>query len=491
MAITTVSSHPQWLSGPMRMLIGEDWVQAGSGESLIDIDPATCEPLAEVPAGDAADIDAAVGAARQARAGWAGASPDRRSRVLWRMSELVEQHADELALLDTLDSGKPLLSARGIDLPAAAQMLRYWAGWPTKIEGATIPISTPGSYQSYTLCEPVGVVGVIVPWNAPALFVAWKVGAALACGNTVVLKPAEETPLSALRLAELGLEAGLPAGALNVVTGFGETAGAALAAHPDVDKVAFTGSVETGRRVVGSALGNLKKVSLELGGKSPNIIFSDADLASAIPGAASAIFFNQGCVCAAGSRLFVHESVFDEVIAGVIAAAERIRLGPGIDPHTRMGPLVSEAQRDRVSGLVRSGVEAGARPVTGGRCREGPGFFYEPTVLLDVEPDMRVVREEIFGPVVVAEPFGEVEEVIAKANDTAYGLAAGVWTRELATVHALAMRIRAGTVWVNTYNVVDPALPFGGVRQSGWGRDLGRAALDLYTETKAVCIRVG
>jgi phenylacetaldehyde dehydrogenase len=475
------------------MLIGGHWLAAAGGESFADLDPSNGERLAEVPAGGAADVDAAVAAARAAlRDGpWRTMSPDERSRILWRLADLVERHADELALLDTLDNGKPLIGARRVELPAAAQMLRYWAGWPTKIEGASIALSARGKHHAYTRREPIGVVGVIIPWNAPALFVAWKAAAALACGNAVVLKPAEETPLSALRIGELALEAGLPAGALNVVTGFGETAGAALAAHPGVDKIAFTGSIETGRLVVAAALGNMKKVSLELGGKSPNVILPDADLSKAIPGAANAIFYNQGCVCAAGSRLFVHETIYDEVLAGVCSAAERIVLGPGVAPATRMGPLISHAHRERVAGLVEAGVQAGARPATGARRRDGAGYFYAPTVLVDVDPDSPVMRQEIFGPVVVAMPFADLDEVIEQANDTTYGLAAGIWTNDLAAAHRFADRVRAGTVWVNTYNLVDPALPFGGMGQSGWGRDLGRDALDLYTETKAVAIRIG
>ncbi len=493
MATSALPQPSAWLQASKRMLIGEHWVDGARHRTFSDLDPSSGELLAEVPAGDGADIDAAVAAARACVEGaaWRSMTPDGRSRVLWRWGELVEEHADELAMLDTLDNGKPLVIARRIDLPAAAQMIRYWAGWPSKLEGATIPVSTAGVHHAYTRRDPVGVVGIIIPWNAPALFVAWKVGAALACGNAVVLKPAEDTPLSALRMAELALAAGLPPGALNVVTGFGETAGAALAAHADVDKIAFTGSVQTGRLIVRAALANMKKVSLELGGKSPNVILPDADLSRAIPGAANAIFFNQGTVCAAGSRLFVHESVYDEVLAGVCAAAERITLGPGVEAATRMGPLISREHRERVAGLVDAGLAGGARAATGARSCDRPGFFYPPTVLVDAARDSPVVRQEIFGPVVVVAPFCDLDEAIKQANDTTYGLAAAVWTKDLASAHRFADRVKAGTIWVNTYNLVDPALPFGGVGQSGWGRDLGREALDLYTQTKAVAMRVG
>ncbi len=477
---------------PKGMLIGSDWVPAKSGETFTDVNPSTGGPLVEVPSGDKADVDAAVATARRTfeEGSWRKMSPDERGRLLWRIADLVEKHADEIALLDTLENGKPLTMAKIVDLPMSAQMFRYWAGWPTKLEGATIPVSMPfGEYHAYTQREPAGVVGLIIPWNFPSVFIGWKVGAALACGNTVVLKPAEETSLSALRISELMLEAGLPEGVLNVVTGYGETAGAALASHPDVDKVAFTGSVETGKLIVQAAVGNLKRVSLELGGKSPNIVFADADLETTIPGVAGAIFFNAGCVCTAGSRLFVHKSLFDDVVGGLSGAASSIKLGPGIDPETQMGPVVSEAQLQKVTGLVESGLADGAKPATGGKPADREGFFYEPTVLVDVKPEMRVVQEEIFGPVVVAQPFDDVDELIKQANTSEYGLAAGMWTSDVQKAHRVAAEIRAGTVWVNCYNMIDPALPFGGFKQSGWGRDLGREALDLYTQTKAVCIK--
>jgi phenylacetaldehyde dehydrogenase len=381
--------------------------------------------------------------------------------------------------------------SRAADVPLAVDLFRYMAGWATKIEGETIPLSVPGgNYLAYTLREPVGVVGQIIPWNFPLLMAAWKLGPALAAGCTVVLKPAEETPLSALRLGELILEAGFPPGVVNIVPGYGETAGAALAAHPDVDKVAFTGSTEVGKLIVQAAAGNLKKVTLELGGKSPNIVFKDADLSVAIEGAANAIFFNHGQCCVAGSRLFVEEDIFDDVVSGVSEIAKRIRVGEGFDPATQMGPLVSETQLRRVTGYLESGEKDGAKAVAGGHRIGDKGYFVAPTVLTDVRDDMKVVQEEIFGPVVAAMKFSDIREVSARANNTVYGLGAGIWTRDISKAHALAAEIKAGTVWINCYNVFDAALPFGGYKQSGWGREMGHAVLNAYTETKSVCIKL-
>jgi phenylacetaldehyde dehydrogenase len=487
------SSVSEFLSKPRPMLIGGKWVNSASGKTFETYNPATGEILARVAEADREDIDRAVKAARKAfEAGpWPEMSPSERGRLLWKLSDLIAQHRQELAELETLDNGKPVFFSRIADVPATVDMFRYFAGWATKVEGNTIPISMPGGkYFAYTLREPVGVVGQIIPWNFPLIMASWKLAPALAVGCTVVLKPAEQTPLTALRLGELIMEAGFPEGVVNIVPGFGETAGAALAAHPGVDKIAFTGSTEVGRLIANAATVNLKKVSLELGGKSPNIVFPDADLSSAIPGSASAIFFNQGQCCTAGSRLFAHKSIFDKMIDGIAQETKKFRIGPGIEPSTNLGPLVSQAQLDRVCGYLESGTKQGAKTVVGGRKIGDTGYFIEPTVLVDVKPDMKVVREEIFGPVLTAIPFDEPEEVVNFANDTVYGLAAAVWTRDVSTAHRMAAKLRAGTVWINCYNVFDSALPFGGYKQSGWGREMGHDALELYTEVKSVCAKL-
>jgi len=449
--------------------------------------------IARVPESDKEDIDRAVAAARRAfeSRSWGRLTASERGKLVWRIGDLILEHADELAELESLDNGKPRAVARVADIPLAADLFHYMAGWATKIEGTTIPISVPyapdARFHAFTLREPVGVVGQIIPWNFPLLMAAWKLGPALATGNCVVMKPAEQTPLSALRLGELILEAGIPEGVVNIVTGFGETAGAALAAHPDVDKVAFTGSTEVGKLIVKAAAGNLKKVSLELGGKSPNIVFKDAgDLDAAIAGAANAIFFNHGQCCCAGSRLMVERDIFDEVVDGVAEHAEKIKLGPGLSRDTEMGPLVSEEQLARVTNYLHQGKKSGACYVTGGSRAGSRGYFVQPTVVRDVKPNMSIVREEIFGPVVVAEPFTKTEDLVARANQTEYGLAAGIWTRDISKAHRIAAALKAGTVWVNCYNVFDAALPFGGYKQSGWGREMGREVLELYTQTKAV-----
>jgi phenylacetaldehyde dehydrogenase len=474
-----------------KMLINGKWVDSASGKTFPTYNPATGEVLSNVAEGDREDIDRAVKAARTAFATgpWSKISPSERGRMMWRLADLIEKHTEEFAQLESLDNGKPLKIARIADLPLAIDHFRYYAGWATKIEGNTIPmgLARQGSYHAYTVREPVGVVGQIIPWNFPLLMAAWKLGPALATGCCVILKPAEQTPLTALRLGELMQEAGFPDGVVNIVPGYGETAGAALAAHMDVDKIAFTGSTEVGKLIIHAAEGNLKKVSLELGGKSPNIVMDDADLESAIPGASMAIFFNQGQCCCAGSRLFIEKKVFDKVVDGISQAASKIRVRPGLDPDSDLGPLVSEEQLNRVCGYLESGFKEGAKATTGGSREGDKGYFVKPTVLVNTNDKMKVVKEEIFGPVVTATPFSDMNEIIARANDTVYGLAAGVWTRDVKKAHAIASKLKAGTVWINCYNVFDAALPFGGYKQSGWGREMGHEVLKNYTEVKSVC----
>ena len=492
MTVTLDRDVEAFIGSPRQLFINGQWCDAASAKTFETPNPATGEILARVAEGDAEDIDRAVRAARRAfeEGPWGRMTPSERGRIIWRIGDLILEHADELAQLESLDNGKPFAVAQAADVPLAADLFHYMAGWATKIEGNTINISVPympgANFHSYTLREPLGVVGQIIPWNFPLLIAAWKLGPALAAGNCVVLKPAEQTPLTALRLAGLIAEAGMPNGVVNVVPGFGETAGAALAAHNDVDKVAFTGSTEVGKLIVAaSGASNLKKLTLELGGKSPNIVFDDAE-DGAIEGAANAIFFNHGQCCVAGSRLYVQRGRFNEVVNGVAEIAKSIKMGPGMEPGTQMGPLVSEEQFRRVTGFLDSGREDGATTLAGGGRFGDRGYFVEPTVLTNTRPEMQVVREEIFGPVLVASPFTDLDEIAAVANDSEYGLGAGIWTRDISKAHALAKKLRAGTVWINCYNVFDAALPFGGYKQSGWGREMGHEALHAYTEVKAV-----
>jgi acyl-CoA reductase-like NAD-dependent aldehyde dehydrogenase len=474
-----------------RLWIAGEWADADSGSTFDTVNPATGEVLAAVAEGGPADIDRAVKAAREAvdSGPWASMNPHRRSALLWRLADLIEAHADELAALETADNGKPFFESRKVDLPSVVENFRYFAGMADKVHGATIPVAGP--FLNYTLREPVGVVGCIVPWNFPLSLSAWKVAPALACGNAVVLKPAEQTPLTALRLGELAVEAGLPPGVLSVVPGFGETAGSALVRHPDVDAISFTGSTEVGRIVMREAAETLKKVSLELGGKSPNIVFADASLKDAVRGATTGIFYGKGEVCAAGSRILVERAVHDEFVDALAERAGRMSVGDPMDPGTRLGAIVSQAQLERVMSYVEAGKEEGARLVAGGRRAdwEGKGNFVEATVFTEVDPEMTIAREEIFGPVAAVIPFDDLEDAVEKANRTIYGLAAGIWTRDVGKAHGVARRIKAGTVWINTYNQYDSASPFGGYKQSGFGRDLGwEAALEKYTQVKSVWV---
>ncbi len=483
-----------FLTKNKQLLINGKWVDAESGKTFETRNPANDQVIAKVAEGSKADVDKAVKAARKAveEGPWRKMSTAQRAKLMFKLADLIEKNADELAQLETLDNGKPINEAKHIDVPQTIETFRYYGGWATKIEGETIN-ANPNMF-TYTLREPVGVVGQIIPWNFPMLMAAWKLGPALACGNAIVLKPAEQTPLTALRIGELILEAGFPEGVVNIITGFGaDSAGSAISSHMDIDKVAFTGEDKTGREIVKASIGNLKRVSLELGGKAPNIVFADADIDAAVKGAITGIFFNQGQVCCAGSRLFLEKSIHDEFMSKLLARVAKMQQGNGMDEKTQIGPQVSKDQQDRILSYIDIAKKEGASVACGGDAPAGDlakGYFVKPTIFTGVHNDMRIAQEEVFGPVLAVIPFNSVEEVAEQANKITYGLSGAVWTSDVKKAHKLAAQIKAGTIWVNCVNMLDPAIPFGGYKMSGYGRELGKHSIDLYTNIKSVWVNL-
>ncbi|HLV86210.1 MAG TPA: aldehyde dehydrogenase family protein [Candidatus Sulfotelmatobacter sp.] len=489
--MATIAKELPVAIGPTKILINNRWTNSRSGKTFPTVNPATGEEICQVAEADAVDVDEAVKAARKAfeSGPWSRMSAAERGKLIYKLADLVEKHADELAMLESLDNGKPYHVAKAADLGLSVATYRYYAGWADKVQGRTVPVA--GNYFTYTRHEPVGVVGQIIPWNFPILMQTWKLAPALATGNTVVMKPAEQTPLTALRIGELILEAGFPEGVVNILPGYGPTAGAAIASHMDIDKVAFTGSTEVGHLIMeAAAKSNLKRVTLELGGKSPNIVFADADMDATVEGCHFGLFFNQGQCCCAGSRLFVEAKCYDEFVERSVERAKRRTVGDPLDSSTEQGPQVDHVQFEKVMGYIESGKRDGAKLVHGGNRVGSRGYFIEPTVFSDVKDDMQIAREEIFGPVMSIIKFNDMDEVVKRANSTVYGLAAAVWTRDIGKAHAIANRVRAGTVWVNCYDVFDPGAPFGGFKQSGIGREMGEYGLTQYTELKTVTVKL-
>ena len=490
-AVSTEKSTPQAKTPPAKLWIGGQWVEPEGGKTFTSVNPATEETICEIGSASAGDVDRAVAAAKSALEGDWGRkySARERGRMLWKIADALEARIDEFALLETLDNGKPIFESRYVDIPAAIDALRYFAGWADKVTGETLPVSGP-FVLAYTLREPVGVVAAITPWNFPIIQALWKIAPALACGNTVIHKPASYTPLTALKFAELASEAGLPPGVLNVLPGGGSEVGNALVQHKDIAKITFTGSTEVGKDIMRGAADTIKRLTLELGGKSPNIVFADADLDAAVKGAYTGIFYGKGEVCAAGSRLFVERSVHDQLVEKLVERTKKLAPGDPLDPKTRLGALVSGKQRESVLSYVEAGRSEGAEVVAGGEAATvgGKGFFMQPTILDAVRNDMKVAQEEIFGPVLVVIPFDDVKEAVKLANDSIFGLAAGVWTRDIGKAHQVARDVQAGTVWINQYNWYDSGAPFGGYKQSGFGRELGKQALEYYTESKTVFV---